>query len=255
MTVYADAEIPVYQNVRGNQLVASLVQANRELYVLSVPQEADTSPTADQRRDEKFFLIIVIVLAAVVGFGSWIAVVAFSAKEKNSGFAPDKARQLEKFSFTDSSGRTITRNEVEGEILAVSFLFTSCSLTCPEVSRSMAEIQRRTADAADVRLLSFTVDPRSDTPPTLAKWGERFGANTNRWFLLTGDKAELHRVIGTSFLATETNNPFNSMPGNFTGTERIAVVDRRGNVRVFFDGLRVETPGAVVKEIERLRKE
>jgi len=99
------------------------------------------------------------------------------------------------------------------------------------------------------------VDPRSDPPPVLAKWAARFGADPNRWRLLTGDKARLHRLIGASFLATETNNPFNSMPGNFAGTERIAVVDRRGDVRAYFDGLRFETPVAVVAEMEKLRKE
>lgn len=220
-----------------------------------MPPNIDNAATTDQRREEKFFLTIVIVLAVVVGVGSWISVAALSKKDSLRGLPPDKARQLENFSFTAGTGRTVTRADVEGKILAVSFLFTSCSLTCPEVSRSMAEIQRRTAGNDDVRLLSFTVDPRSDTPPVLSKWGERFGADTNRWFLLTGDKAELHHVIGTSFLATETNNPFNSMPGNFGGTERIAVVDKRGQVRVYFDGLRVETPGAVVAEIERLRRE
>ena len=208
-----------------------------------------------QRSEEKFFLIIVIALAVIAGVGSWLAVFAFSHREKNEGIAPDKSRYLENFSFTDRTGRTVTRADVEGKFLAVSFLFTSCSLTCPEVSKRMAEIQRLTANAPDVRLLSLTVDPRSDTTPVLAKWGERFGSDTNRWFLLTGDKEQLHTLIGASFLGTETNNPFNSMPGNFAGTERIAVVDRQGRVRVYFDGLRLETPVAVVKEIERLRKE
>jgi protein SCO1/2 len=119
----------------------------------------------------------------------------------------------------------------------------------------MAEIQQLTTNMAEVRLLSLTVDPRSDPPPVLAKWGERFGADTNRWFLLSGDQAALHGLIGTSFLDTETNNPFNSMPGNFTGTERIAVVDQHGRVRTYYDGLRIETPAAVVAEIARLRKE
>ena len=207
------------------------------------------------RGEEKFFLIIVIALALVTGIGSWFAVVAFSAKEKVRGIPPDKERQLVNFAFTDSSGREVTRDEMRGKILVVSFLFTACSLTCPEVSKRMAEIQKLTADAPDVRLLSLTVDPRSDTPPVLTKWGERFGADTNRWNLLTGDQAQLHFVIGTSFLAVETNNPFNSMPGNFAGTERIALVDKQGRVRAFFDGLRVETPAAVVAEIKRLRNE
>ncbi len=171
------------------------------------------------------------------------------------GIPPDKPRQLVDFSLTDSTGRTVTRAELDGKILVVSFLFTSCSLTCPEVSRHMAEIQRLTAGDPDVRLLSLTVDPRSDTPPELAKWGARFGADTNRWLLLTGDKTVVHDLIGESFLAQDNNDPFNSMPGNFTGTERIAVVDQHGRTRIFFDGLRNETPAAVVAEIARLRNE
>jgi hypothetical protein len=45
------------------------------------------------------------------------------------------------------------------------------------------------------------------------------------------------------------------MPGNFTGTERIAVVDKHGRVRIYFDGLRLDTPAAVAAEIVQLRKE
>jgi protein SCO1/2 len=149
----------------------------------------------------------------------------------------------------------VTRAELDGKILEVSFLFTGCAATCPEVSQRMAEIQRLTADQPDVRLMSLTVDPRTDTPPVLAKWGARFGADTNRWLLLTGSKATLQGLIGASFLATDIGDPFNSMPCNFVGTERIAVVDKHGRLRIFFNGLRAETPAAVVAEIERLRRE
>ena len=208
-----------------------------------------------QKSDEKVFLVIVLALAAVAGVGSWFAAAALKRHDETKIIAPDKPRRLKNFSLTDENGNTVTRADVRGKILAVSFLFTSCSLTCPEVSKRMAEIQKLTATNDDVRLLSLTVDPRTDTPRVLTKWGARFGAETNRWFLLTGDKTQLHQLIGTSFLATETNNPFNSMPGNFAGTERIAVVDKHGKVRAYFDGLRIETPAAVVTEMESLRKE
>ncbi len=214
-----------------------------------------SSDHPNQRSDEKLFLIIVIALAAIAGVGSWFAAGALKRHDETKVIAPDQPRRLENFAFTDENGREVTRADVRGKILAVSFLFTSCSLTCPEVSKRMAEIQKLTDTNDDVRLLSFTVDPRTDTPTVLAKWGARFGADTNRWSLLTGDKAQLHWLIGTSFLATETNNPFNSMPGNFGGTERIAVVDKHGNIRAFFDGLRVGTSEAVVAEIKKIQKE
>jgi len=211
--------------------------------------------SASRNKEERFFLVVVLALAAGAGIGSWFAAGALKWHDAANEIAPDQSRRLENFSLTDSTGRAVTRDDVRGKILAVSFLFTSCSLTCPEVSRRMAEIQNLTATNDDVRLLSLTVDPRTDTPAVLTKWGARFGADTNRWRLLTGDKARLHRLIGASFLAPETNNPFNSMPGNFAGTERIAVVDKRGKVRAYFDGLRLGTPAAVATEIEKLRKE
>jgi protein SCO1/2 len=213
------------------------------------------TPADTTKKEERLFLAMVLALAAVAGVGSWFAAAALKRHDETRVISPDKPRRLEKFSLTDENGNTITRADVRGKILAVSFLFTSCSLTCPEVSKRMAEIQNLTATNDGVRLLSLTVDPRTDTPAVLAKWGARFGADNNRWFLLTGDKAQLHWLIGTSFLATETNNPFNSMPGNFAGTERIAVVDKRGNIRVFFDGLRTETPRAVVAKMDELRNE
>jgi len=208
-----------------------------------------------QRNDERLFLVLVIALALVAGVGSWFAAAALKQHDDLRKIQPDRPRALVNFALTDTAGREVTRADLDGKILAVSFLFTSCSLTCPEVSRRMAEIQQLTATNDDVRLLSLTVDPRSDTPLVLAKWAARFGADTNRWRLLTGAKPALYELIGTSFLAVETNNPFNSMPGNFAGTERIAVVDRHGQTRAYFDGLRPETPAAVVAEIKKLRAE
>jgi cytochrome oxidase Cu insertion factor (SCO1/SenC/PrrC family) len=210
---------------------------------------------SNHSREELRFQLIVLVLAAVAGFGCWLVAAALSRHDALRGLPPDKPRQLEDFSLTDSTGRAVTRAELDGKILAVSFLFTGCGLTCPEVSQRMAEIQRLTTNQPDVRLVSLTVDPHSDTPPVLAKWGARYGADTNRWLLLTGSKAVLQQLIGASFLATDAGDPFNSMPCNFTGTERIAVVDKHGRLRIFFDGLQLETSAAVVAEIAQLRKE
>ncbi len=102
---------------------------------------------------------------------------------------PDHPRQLVNFSLTDRTEHTITRSDLSGKILVVNFLFTSCSLTCPAVNSQMAQIQQLTTNQPEVRLVSLTVDPRDDTPAVLAKYGERFGADTNRWLFLTGEKS------------------------------------------------------------------
>ena len=105
-------------------------------------------------------------------------------------------------------------------------------LTCPAVNRQMAQIQQLTANQPDVKLVSLTVDPRDDTPAVLEKYGERFGANTNRWLFLTGDKSQLYDLIGTSFLAKDSDDPFR-----------------------YFDGLNQNTASAVVEEITKLQNQ
>jgi glycosyltransferase involved in cell wall biosynthesis len=92
-----------------------------------------------------------------------------------------------------------------------------------------------------------------DTPAVLAEFGNRFGADTNRWLLLTGDKGVLYELIANSFLPRNPDDPYNFMPGGFNHTERIAVVDNHGHLRAFFDGLKSETSQAVAEEINQLR--
>jgi len=223
-------------------------------------QQAGSKP----RDDERLFFYAAVIMALVFGTGFCFLIFSLNSRENATGGAaenspprlisPDHPRQLINFSLTDRTGRTVTRTELDRKILVVNFLFTSCSLTCPAVNRCMAQIQQFTAHQPDVRLVSLTVDPRDDTAEVLAKYGERFGADTNRWLLLTGDKNMLYDLIGTSFLAQDLNDPFSYMPGNFSHTDRIALVDADGKLRGYFDGLNENTATAVVGEINRLRK-
>ena len=224
-----------------------------------MPHQAGAKP----RNDERIFLIAAISLALVFGTGFCGLIIALNVHEKatdSSGavspmrFSPDQPRQLVNFTLTDRTGRRVTRADLQGKILVVDFLFTGCSLTCPVVNRCMAQIQALTRHQPDVRLVSLTVDPRDDTPAVLAQYGEQYGADTNRWLFLTGAKSELYNLIGNSFLPQGPADPFNYMPGNFTHTERIAVVDASGRVRAYFDGLREDAAAAVVAEIAELSK-
>jgi cytochrome oxidase Cu insertion factor (SCO1/SenC/PrrC family) len=199
-------------------------------------------------REEYTFLAVALGLAALAGLGGWLM-----ATKPARGIPPDHPRELGNFSLTDRTGRTVTRADLAGKFLVVNFVFTGCSSTCLDVNRRMAEIQTLTAGQPDVKLVSLTVDPRSDTPAVLAVFGNRFGADTNRWLLLTGDKPVVYELIEKSFIPSDPNDPYNFMPGGFTHTERIAVVDNHGRVRVFFDGLKPETSQAVTDEINQLR--
>ncbi len=220
-----------------------------------------------KQNTERIFAIIAVAMCLVLGgvFCGLLFALNYQAKapetpgeilpDSQPAFVvPEHPRSLVDFSLTDCTGRTVSRSELKGKILVVDFLFTSCSVVCPAVNGQMAQIQQLTTNEPDVRLLSLTVDPRDDTPDVLKKYGERFSADPNRWFFLTGDKTVLYYLIGSSFLSPDTNDLFGYMPGNFAHTERIAVVDGSGNVAGYFDGLNQNAAAAVVAEIAKLRE-
>lgn len=212
-------------------------------------EAADTKTPLDLKLFYAFVAVLVVATVGLVGF--WRPNPAAEAKPQ----PPDQPRHLGEFTLTDQTGRSVTQAEVKGKFVVVNFIHTSCAISCLQVNRQMAEVQRLTAGQADVRLLSLTVDPRTDTPPVLMNFGNQFGADPNRWSLLTGEKTPLYELIETSFLKREPLDSHSPMPGGFLDTDRIAVVDRTGNVRRYFDGMRTTTPAAIVKLLAELRAE
>ncbi len=218
------------------------------------------------RNDERLFAIVAVIGSLVMGAGFCLLLFALNHHENNPPqesidalenpasrlIPPDHPRQLVDFTLTNCDERAVTRRDVAGKILVVDFLLTSCAITCPAVNGEMAQIQQLTTNRPGIKLVSFTVDPDDDTPEVLAQYGQRFGADTNRWMFLTGDRSQLYHLIGTSFLAPDTDSAYGYMPGNFAHTERIALVDSHGDLRGYFDGLNQNTPAAVMNEITNL---
>jgi cytochrome oxidase Cu insertion factor (SCO1/SenC/PrrC family) len=88
----------------------------------------------------------------------------------------------------------------------------------------------------------------------LARYGQNYGQDARRWSFLTGDETEMHRLVGSSFLPPDTTGEFGYMPGNFAHTQRIALMDAKGHLVDYFDGLNQDAGDAVVAAIANLRK-
>jgi protein SCO1 len=81
---------------------------------------------------------------------------------------------------------------LQGKIVVVAAFLTSCTTSCPILAERMAAVQERLGDrlGRDVYLLSFSVDPQTDTPARLKQYAERVGARPG-WFFLTGSKTNV----------------------------------------------------------------
>ena len=113
----------------------------------------------------------------------------------------------------DQNGRKIKfyTDLVKDQTVAINFIFTTCTTICPPLGATFARVQKELGDKAgrDVRLISISVDPATDTPERLKAWGEKFHAGPG-WTFITGNKPqvdELLRALGASSAKREDHSP------------------------------------------------
>lgn len=151
----------------------------------------------------------------------------------------DPGYQIGPFSLTERSGRTVTGKDLHGSVWVASFVFTRCTGPCPAVTSTVARLQHELTDVPNVKFVTFTVDPKRDDLAALNEYAKIRGADPKRWLFLTGDEAEVHKLLREQFKQGIERNPD---PGKKEGDEfdhstRLALVDKAGVIRGFYSGL------------------
>src|SRR5579864_6736642 len=145
--------------------------------------------------------------------------------------------RLGRFQFTERSGRVVSNADLANRVWICSFIFTRCPSSCPRISTVMRELQRR-LEGTGVQLVSLSVDPVHDTPPVLADYARRYGADAARWWFLTGPKREVYDLIVRGFrLGVASSSAADQKAGAeaVSHSARLALVDRGNQVVAYFD--------------------
>jgi protein SCO1/2 len=86
--------------------------------------------------------------------------------------------------------------KLRGKVVALNFIFTTCSDVCPVFTANLAQLQRTLNGryGEEVFFVSVTTDPEVDSPKVLKAYAQRYNAEFKNWAFLTGSEAELNRV-------------------------------------------------------------
>ncbi len=157
------------------------------------------------------------------------------------------------FSMTERSGRVVGLRDLKGTVWVANFIFTRCQGPCPLMTARMRQIQDVLAGTG-ARLVTFTVDPEFDTPEVLAAYAEKAGADPERWWFLTGPRAEVFALANKGFLLPVGEAPPEMIAahGPVLHSTRLAVVDQAGIVRHYVDGVEdhaVRSTAAYVRQL------
>ncbi len=85
--------------------------------------------------------------------------------------------------------------EAADRLVAVQFIYATCTTICPVLSAGFTNLQRKLAPGVDrVRLVSISIDPENDTPQEIKKYLGRYQAQPG-WDFLTGSRADIDKVM------------------------------------------------------------
>ncbi len=128
-------------------------------------------------------------------------------KDHGKGAAPAEAAppaeasakvKLLDLEMIDKDGKTLRfeSEAVGGRIVAIDFVYTTCTTICPVLSALMAQVQDGLGErlGEEIRLISISIDPSRDTPRRLADYAKKFGAGPG-WVWLTGEKRKVDQVL------------------------------------------------------------
>jgi protein SCO1/2 len=141
-------------------------------------------------------------------------------------------------SFLDQDGRKRQFADYKGQRVILTFIYTECPLPtfCPLMDRRFAAMQKPLADdpsMRDVRLLTVSFDPLTDTPPVLKAHARRLNADPARWTFLTGDRDEVDRFA--SRFGVQVSRALNDQR-DITHNLRTVVIDRDGRLSKVYTG-------------------
>jgi protein SCO1/2 len=161
--------------------------------------------------------------------------------------------KVPEFQLTSHQGNPIRRSDLDGSVWVADFFFTSCAGPCPKMTEQMQRVQKAFAQEPDVKLVSFTVDPETDTAEILAEYAKGWGAIAGKWFFVTGEKKALYALARQGFKVTA--QPGDGGPHDFIHSTRFILVDRQGNIRGYYDGTEKASVNRLIQHIRLLMSE
>ncbi len=186
----------------------------------------------------------VAVVAVAVGVGTWMLtpereLPVFQPGDLNPAVVDAAVAHVEDhrvlpFKLINQVGDTVTEADVDGQIRVAAFFFTRCPTICPVMTSQMQRVAARFADEPRVRLLSHSVTPEADSVAVLAAYADRYGADPERWWFLTGPKPHIYALARRSYFACLDEGDGGLQ--DFVHTENLVLVDARGRLRGFYDG-------------------
>lgn len=148
--------------------------------------------------------------------------------------------------WTTQDGNEIELKELQGKVLAMVMIYTSCQAACPRLVADMRNIEKQIPmeQKDNVRYVFVSIDPKTDTPERLTAFAKENEMEDDKWLFLRGTEDDTRE-----FAAVLAVNYKRISPMDFSHSNIISVFDQGGELAHQQEGLGVnnkETVKAII---------
>jgi protein SCO1/2 len=135
------------------------------------------------------------------------------------------------FTFFNQDSLSVTNETYKNKLWIAEFFFTTCPTICPVMNNQLHRLYNELSEdvRTSVQFLSFTIDPRRDTPSRLRKYRKQHHLPSKNWDFLTGEEKQTHQLGIDHFLTFAGKDSLSA--GGYAHSGSFTLVDQKGHVR------------------------
>lgn len=161
--------------------------------------------------------------------------------------------ELADFKYTNQDNQEIGLKDLEGKVWVADFIFTNCEDVCMPMTANMKKLQdlAKKEGIKNIEFVSFSVDPKVDTPEVLKEFASTYNADFTNWHFLTGYSQEEIEKYAMEYFKAIVKKP---QTGDqvIHGTD-FYLVDQNGNVMKYYTGLNEISFDEIMNDIKALQ--
>ena len=138
------------------------------------------------------FLLVALICLALGGLGGLLAAEARQPEPVAERFLPPRIASPD-FTLRDQDGRRLSPRDARGNILIMTFLYSTCRELCPAQAQEIKDAVVSSGVKA-VQVYGISVDPVGDTPENAHRFLRRAGLVDPRVHFLLGSRRQLAAV-------------------------------------------------------------
>lgn len=191
-----------------------------------------------------------LVIGALILAGLAIAALQLWKQDQRQHPVHADLGTVPEFSLTTEDHQPFTNRDFKDKVTIADFIFTTCAGPCPLMSAQMQHLQQELNDIPSLQLVSFSVDPETDTPEVLTEYANRFAAIKGKWIFLTGSKKTIYDITRNGFhLAVEDDE------NAIAHSTKFVLADKQANIRGYYDSEDEESLKKLMEDAKQLMED